>query len=73
MEDKLLPREVEPGEGDGAEGDEEEEPLEETLMLDEAGRFDNLTVWGHEVLPDAKDDPFSRGVAEWIKFAEAVG
>lgn len=52
----------------------EEEPgqPEATTALDEVTDFDSFTVWGHEALPDEKENPFARGVAEWIKFAEAV-
>jgi ribonuclease H2 subunit C len=28
-------------------------------------------VWAHETIP-AADDPYVKGVEEWIKFAEAV-
>lgn len=40
-------------------------------VLDELSTFDEVVVWGHDQLPD-QDDPFVRGVEEWIAFAEAL-
>lgn len=54
-----------------ADADVDDEPEEATIM-DEVADFDSFTVWAHEALPDEKDSPFVRGVAEWVKFAEAV-
>jgi ribonuclease H2 subunit C len=51
--------------------DEEDEPLEPVKVLDELSSFDEIVVWGHDQLPDL-DDPFVRGVEEWIAFAEAL-
>ena len=56
---------------DESQGAEDEKP-EEITILDEAATFESFTVWGHESLPDEKDNPFSKGVAEWVRFAEAV-
>jgi hypothetical protein len=33
--------------------------------------FDEVVVWGHEAVP-ASDDTYSKGLREWISFAEAV-
>lgn len=52
--------------------DEVGEPLDEAVAMDEVATFDGFTVWGHEALPDQKDNPFVRGLAEWVKFADAV-
>lgn len=41
-------------------------------MLEAQGTFDELMVWGHEILP-AADDTFVKGVEEWVRFAETVG
>lgn len=46
-----------------------EEPVK---VLEVQGTFDEMMVWGHEVLP-AADDTFVKGVEEWVRFAEAVG
>lgn len=52
-------------------GDAEDEPEEPVKILEKQGTFDELTVWGHETVP-AADDPFVKGVEEWMKLAEAV-
>lgn len=51
--------------------DEEDEPPEPVKILDELSGFDEVVVWGHDHLP-AMDDPFVKGVEEWIAFAEAL-
>lgn len=51
--------------------DAEDEPEEPVKILEKQGTFDELTVWGHETAP-AADDPFVKGVEEWVKLAEAV-
>lgn len=45
-----------------------EEPVK---ILEMQGTFDDMIVWGHEVLP-AADDPYVKGVEEWVRFAETV-
>lgn len=52
----------------GEQDEEREEPLK---ILETQATFDEFVVWGHEIVP-AADDPFVKGVEEWIKFAEAV-
>ncbi|KAK0253798.1 hypothetical protein LTS09_011102 [Friedmanniomyces endolithicus] len=59
--------------GDGSEcGDEEEDGGEEVKVMEQKAVFDEMIVWGHEVLPDGGDE-YVKGVEEWIAFAEAVG
>ena len=53
------------------EGDEEGEELEEGQALEEVASFDRIVLWGHESLVEG-DDPFVKGLEEWIGFAEAV-
>ena len=45
--------------------------MEVGVMVEQA-RFDDLIVWGHEVIPDEKDDPYIRAIDEWIPLAEAA-
>lgn len=45
--------------------------MEPVKVLEEAASFEEMVVWGHEVLPGS-DDPYVKGVEEWIAFAEAV-
>lgn len=47
------------------------EPDEPVKILEAQGEFDNMMVWGHEMLP-AADDTFVKGVEEWVRFAETV-
>lgn len=58
------------GEDEMEEHEEEEE--EESKALDEIAEFSSIMVWGHEQPPDDEDDMMTRGVAEWIGFAETV-
>ncbi|OOF90822.1 hypothetical protein ASPCADRAFT_58788 [Aspergillus carbonarius ITEM 5010] len=51
---------------------EEVIPEEPVKILEKQGTFNEYVVWGHEWVP-AADDPFVKGVEEWIKLAEAVG
>ncbi|GAB1736711.1 hypothetical protein NU219Hw_g8328t1 [Hortaea werneckii] len=60
-----------------AEGDEEDGDVSGCAapvgMLETRGTFDALTIWGHEYAPlEGEEDGFSRGVGEWIGFAEAI-
>lgn len=52
---------------DGETG--QEEPVK---VLEAQGTFDEVMVWGHEILP-AADDTYVKGVEEWVRFAEKVG
>lgn len=49
----------------------ETESEEQVKILEEQGGFDEVVVWGHEAVP-AADDPFVKGVEEWVRLAEAV-
>ena len=51
-----------------ADGDEDTEPVK---VLEEAASFKEIVVWAHEAVPES-DDPYVKGVEEWIAFAEAV-
>lgn len=62
--DRILPRAVQD------EGEEEEDL--EVKVLEEQATFDEVMVWGHEVVVDEGSDPYVRGVEEWIGFAEQV-
>ena len=51
--------------------EEEEEPPEPVKVLEELSTFDEVIVWGHDQVP-ASEDPFVKGIEEWISFAEAI-
>ncbi|KAH9220140.1 ribonuclease H2, subunit C [Leptodontidium sp. 2 PMI_412] len=61
--------------GRGEAGDEVEEDGEveiEVKVLEEQAGFEEIVVWGHEVVPDGMADPYVRGVEDWIAFAEGI-
>ena len=66
-EDKVraMMQECEAGE------EEQDEDQEELGLLEEMGSFENIVVWGHESVA-GNEDPFVRGMIEWISFAEVV-
>lgn len=61
----------ETAEGEGGDSSEEEEANLPVHLLSRDAEFDSITVWGHEALPGA-DDPYVKGVNEWIALATAV-
>lgn len=46
--------------------------LEEVLIMEEKAEFEEVVVWGHEVLPDEGMDPYLMGMGEWVGMAEKV-
>lgn len=66
--DRILPKAIQPP----AEDEEEEEVEADVKVLDEQATFDEVMVWGHEVVVDEGSDPYVRGVEEWIGFAAQV-
>ena len=54
----------------GCEGEEEGEVME-VGVLKEVGSFDGVVLWDHEKLVEA-DDPYAKGLEEWIAFADKV-
>lgn len=66
-------RAMEEGSDDGfGAGEGREEGEAEVKMLEVKAEFEELVVWGHEVVPEG-DDVYVKGVEEWVGFAEAVG
>lgn len=51
--------------------DEEEEAPEPVKLLEEMSTFEDVIVWGHDIVP-TNEDPFVKGIEEWIHFAEAI-
>lgn len=43
----------------------------EVKVLEEQSSFEEIVVWGHESTMN-EEDPYVRGVEEWVGFAEAV-
>ncbi|GAD95232.1 ribonuclease H2 subunit C [Paecilomyces variotii No. 5] len=52
-------------------GEQDGMPEEPVKVIEAQSTFDEFVVWGHEITP-AADDPFVKGVEEWMKFAEAM-
>lgn len=57
-----LRRALQSGELDGGE----------MTVMEESGSFQSVTVWGHESTPKTGEDPYIRGIKEWMSFAAAV-
>lgn len=51
--------------------EDNEEFEEKDTELHEIGTFDEVMLWGHETMVE-EEDAFSKGMGEWIRFAEAV-
>jgi len=56
-------------EQDEEEGDEDNEELQ---VVEQVAAFEHVVVWNHEVVQDPLEDPYSKGIEEWIGFADAV-
>jgi ribonuclease H2 subunit C len=52
--------------------EEQQDSTPETRLLQELATFDKITVYGHEVQPDAQEDVYVKGINEWIGLAGAV-
>ncbi|KLJ12032.1 hypothetical protein EMPG_12867 [Blastomyces silverae] len=56
---------------DDDDDDNDEDYWKSFAIVEKQGSFSDFMVWDHEKLP-AADDPFVKGVSEWIRFAEAM-
>lgn len=54
------------------EEEQEQDSTPETKVLNQLATFDKITVYGHEVQPDAQEDAYVKGINEWIGLAGAV-
>ncbi|OCL14409.1 ribonuclease H1 small subunit [Glonium stellatum] len=57
---------------DNEEGEEDDEKPVEVKLAEELGSFDEIMVWSHESMPSDTDDPYLKGVQEWMSFAKAM-
>jgi hypothetical protein len=70
---RTLPQSKPPNRTRGIDEDEDEEEVADDIVVEEeSAEFDEIMVWGHESLPDAEDDPYIKGIQEWIQLAEKV-
>lgn len=51
--------------------EEEDEPPEPVKVVEALSSFENVVVWSHDRVPTS-EDPFVKGLDEWISFAEAI-
>jgi len=70
--ENVLPNK--PANASRSEEDEEDEDqdMPETKAVEELATFDEVMVWGHESVAEAADDPYAKGIKEWVSFASAV-
>jgi ribonuclease H2 subunit C len=52
--------------------DDEADDNEEMQVVEQVAEFDHVVVWNHEVAPDPLEDPYTKGIEEWIGFSDAV-
>jgi len=57
---------------DDLSADEGQDVPQEVVIMQEAASFDKLTIWGHEAVPSESEDPYIKGVQEWIQCASSV-
>lgn len=50
----------------------EQEPQPEVKIMRERAVFDELLIWRHDVVPEAAEDEYAKGVGEWIAWAAVV-
>lgn len=68
-----LPKElVERDEAEEDDDEEDDQESQDTKAVNELATFDKVIVWGHESIADATDDPYAKGIEEWVSFASAV-
>ncbi|KAF2226730.1 ribonuclease H2, subunit C [Elsinoe ampelina] len=51
---------------------EQEEAPQQLKVVEQVGSFDAITVWDHEALPESAQNPYLKGVEEWIKLSQAI-
>jgi len=51
---------------------EDEGRQEDVKITEEIATFEEIMVWGHDRSPDLQEDPYAKGIQEWMAFAEAV-
>ncbi len=51
---------------------DEEDPIVPVSLMEESARFEEIVVWGHEMVPDDSTDTYTRSINEWVPFAKRV-
>ena len=73
--DKVAPQinsEKNNSSNDNEEDEDEDEKPAEVKLAEEVSSFDEITIWSQESMPLEADDPYLKGVQEWMAFAKAV-
>ncbi|KAF2103385.1 ribonuclease H1 small subunit [Rhizodiscina lignyota] len=66
-----LPQ-IPPEDANGDDDEGEEDTLVDVKVVEDIGTFEHITVWGHDAVPGEEEDPYARGIKEWIGLAEAI-
>ncbi|KAK4962248.1 hypothetical protein LTR66_000740 [Elasticomyces elasticus] len=66
------PRSSIPQDDELDDGPDNEEDSEEARVHLRSSTFQELVVWGHEVAPEDSENPYVKGVEEWMAFAHAI-
>jgi ribonuclease H2 subunit C len=64
--------EHEEGGVDAEDDEEDDEKLVDIMAVEELASFEEIVVWNHQFTPAETEDPYVRGVQEWMGLAEAV-
>ncbi|KAI1478766.1 hypothetical protein K445DRAFT_319279 [Daldinia sp. EC12] len=73
--EKSAPKKPEPSQEEMVEDLEIIEDPEDQLQVGEMqgkATFDEFIVWNHETLANSSEDPYLRGMEEWISFAGQI-
>lgn len=71
----VLPRPPEPridADDEDLVADEDREVPQDIMVMREEATFKQITVWGHEALLSETEDPYLKGLQEWMHLAKAV-
>lgn len=63
-----IPRE----EDDIDEEDEDEDDQQDVKEMESLAEFDDVVIWEHGAAPTADNDPYVKGIQEWVALAEAA-
>ncbi|KAG8627785.1 hypothetical protein KVT40_003658 [Elsinoe batatas] len=69
--DRTIVEASQPTNHDEDMSDQEEAP-QQLKIVELVGSFDAITVWDHEALPESAQNPYLKGVEEWIKLSQAI-
>jgi ribonuclease H2 subunit C len=71
LAEQLRRMEEDYADDDGDEMDVSVEKEAEVKIMETKATFDEVVIWGHEMVPD-EEDVYVKGMEEWVGFAEAM-